>query len=144
MKPIKSEREASMKKALIIVAAVAFVFSTGLASMSMASEKGPAEITLQSTIDGAKTPKPAVFPHAKHQETLKCGECHHGKGDDGKRVDYTEGMAIQKCESCHNKAAGMPKGLETFKDVAHQKCKGCHKETGNKELTKCNTCHAKK
>lgn len=130
-----------MKKTLICGVALAFLCSTGLVAMA---DNGPAEITLTSTIDKAKKAKPAVFPHAKHQEKLKCGECHHRKGADGKQAPYEEGQKIEKCESCHNKAAGMPKGLQTFKDVAHKNCKSCHKETGNKKLTKCGTCHPKK
>ncbi len=133
-----------MKKTLICGVALAFLCSLGLAGMSMAGDKGPAEITLESTVDPAKKPKPALFPHAKHQETLKCAECHHTKGDDGKQVAYSEGMKIEKCETCHNKAAGMPDKLQTFKDAAHKNCKSCHKETGKKELTKCTTCHPKK
>ena len=131
-----------MKKTLICSVALAFLCTTGLAALSMAQDKGPAEIVLKSTIDGAKKAKPALFPHAKHQETLKCGDCHHSKGADGKQVAYTEGQKIEKCESCHNKAAGMPKGLQTFKDVAHKKCKGCHKAK-DKALTKCGVCHKK-
>lgn len=132
-----------MKKVLICGIALAFLCTTCLVAMAN-DDKGPAEITLQSTIDGAKKAKPAVFPHAKHQEKLKCADCHHTKDADGKQVAYTEGMKIEKCESCHNKAAGMPKGLDTFKNTAHKKCKACHKKTGNKKLTKCSTCHSKK
>ena len=131
-----------MKKVLICSVALAFICTTGL--ISMANDNGPAEITLESTIDKAKKAKPAVFPHAKHQEKLKCAECHHGKAADGKQAAFVEGQKIEKCESCHNKAAGMPKGLMTFKDVAHKNCKGCHKESGDKKLTKCGTCHPKK
>jgi len=134
-----------MKKTIIYAVAAAFVCTAALTGLSMAQEdKGPAEITLKSTINPAKKAKPALFPHAEHQERLKCGDCHHGKDADGKQVAYTEGMKIQKCETCHNKAAGMPKGLETFKAAAHKNCKGCHKETGKKELKKCTTCHPKK
>jgi hypothetical protein len=133
-----------MKKVLICGVALAFLCSLGLAGMSLANDKGPAELTLESTIDKAKKVKPAHFPHAKHQEKLKCGKCHHTKGADGKQAAYSEGMKIEKCESCHNKAAGMPKGLETFKNAAHKNCKGCHKKTGNKALTKCGICHPKK
>ncbi|WP_457574308.1 cytochrome c3 family protein [Desulfolithobacter sp.] len=133
-----------MKKTIVYAVAAAFVFSVALSGLSMAQDKGPAEMTLKSTIDGAKKPKPAHFPHAEHQKRLECGECHHTKGADGKQVPYSEGMKIQKCESCHNKGAGMPKGLQTFKDVGHKNCKGCHKSTGKKELTKCSTCHPKK
>ncbi len=133
-----------MKKALICGVALAFLCSIGLVTMAMAKDTGPAEMTLLSTTDGAKKPKPAVFPHAEHQSRLKCGECHHTKGPDGKQVAYTEGMKIQKCEVCHNKTDGMPKGLDSLKKIGHKKCKGCHKKSGNKKLTKCGTCHPKK
>ncbi|MCB2183061.1 MAG: cytochrome c family protein [Desulfobulbaceae bacterium] len=105
----------------------------------MASDAGPAEMTLQATVDAASKPKPAVFPHKKHQDTIKCAECHHGAAD-GKQVAYTEGMAIAKCESCHNKAAGLDKKISTFKNAAHAKCKGCHKAE-KKGPTKCSGCH---
>ncbi len=131
-----------MKKVLVYGVAFAFLCTTAL--VAIASDKGPAEMTLQSTVDPAKKPKPVLFPHAKHQEKLECADCHHSKGDDGKQVAYTEGMKIEKCESCHNKAAGISKDVETFKKAAHKNCKGCHKETGKKELTKCATCHPKK
>ncbi len=127
-----------MKKTLICSVALAFFCTTGLAALSMAQDKGPAEMVLKT----AKAKKPALFPHAKHQERLKCGECHHTKGPDGKQAPYTEGMKIQKCETCHNKDAGMPKGLASFKDVGHKMCKGCHKKT-DKKLTKCGVCHKK-
>lgn len=134
-----------IKKTLVCAAAFAFLAGVTFAGPVMAEvDKGPAEMTLTSTIDPAKKPKPAHFPHAKHQETLECGDCHHSKDADGKQVAYTEGMEIAKCESCHNKGAGMGKKLDTFKDVAHTNCKGCHKEQGDKKLTKCSTCHPKK
>ena len=131
-----------MKKALICGVVLSFFCTVGLAVISVASDKGPAEITLESTIDKATKPKPAVFPHAKHQESLKCAECHHSKDADGKQVAYVEGQEIAKCESCHNKAAGMPAGLQTFKDAAHKNCKDCHKAKG--APTKCDACHPKK
>ncbi len=126
-----------MKKTLICSVALAFLCTTGLAALSMAQDKGPAEIIL-----GGKGFKPALFPHADHQARLQCGVCHHSKGPDGKQVPYTKGMKIQKCETCHNKNDGMPKGLTSLKDVAHKKCKGCHRETDRK-LTMCSTCHKK-
>lgn len=109
----------------------------GLAS---ASDKGPAEITLQATIDPAPTPKPAQFPHATHQGRLECGTCHHGKGPDGKQAPYTEGQKIEKCETCHNSKAGMPDKVNTFKNAAHALCQDCHKKT-KPELGKCTVCH---
>ncbi len=133
-----------MKKALIFGVALAFVCSTGFAGMVMAQDHGPKVITLLSTTDNAKKPKPVTFPHAEHQSRLKCGECHHTKGPDGKQVAYTDGMKIQKCETCHNPTSGMPKALNSLKKIGHKKCKGCHKASGNKKLTKCGTCHPRK
>ncbi len=112
--------------------------------IGFAGDKGPPEMILKTTVDPAEKPKTVPFPHNKHQEKLKCGDCHHGKDKDGNKVEYFEGMEVKKCESCHNRAAGMPEGLQTFKDVAHKKCKGCHKTTGDKMMTKCSTCHPKK
>jgi len=137
-----------MKKTIII--ATAFAFIAGFtANQAIATDKGPADITLESTIDKAKKAKPAVFPHAKHQETIACADCHHGKDGSGKQVAYSDGQAIGKCESCHNKAAGMPKKLATFKGAAHVNCKGCHKgvakkDASKKTITKCKACHPKK
>ncbi|WP_028582714.1 cytochrome c3 family protein [Desulfogranum japonicum] len=128
-----------MKKLLVCGAILAAFFVVG-SGVSFASDKGPAEITLESTIDTAKKPKPATFPHAEHQSRLACGDCHHGKDADGKKIDYVEGQEIGKCESCHNKAAGMPKKVASYKDAAHALCKDCHKQQDAK-LAKCNVCH---
>ena len=128
-----------------MLCAVAFAFLAGFAftgSALAAADKGPAEITLESTVDAAAKPKPAVFPHAKHQEKFACGDCHHGKDDAGKQVPYADGQEIGKCESCHNKAAGMAKPADTFKNAAHKNCKDCHKAQG--APNKCSTCHPKK
>lgn len=116
--------------------------------VSIAVEKGPAELVLKSSIDPAKKPKPAFFPHEIHQDIFDCGICHHTQSDDGKQAAYTDGMQIYKCESCHNKGAeGMQEKLNTFKKAAHQRCKKCHverKKEGKKAgPTKCNGCHRK-
>jgi len=87
-----------IRKALTCGTALAFLLC-GLAFTSLAADTGPETITLTAT--GSAKPKPATFPHKKHQETLKCAECHHGM-QDGKQVPYTEGMKIEKCETCHN------------------------------------------
>lgn len=130
-----------MKKIVTYAAAFALTLGMGFSANAMA-DKGPAEMTLQATVDAAAKPKPAMFPHAKHQEKLACGECHHTKGADGKQVAYTEGMKIEKCETCHNKAAGLDKKIATFKDAAHTNCKDCHKEKNvdTKKLG-CKLCH---
>ncbi len=132
-----------MKKIALYAVATALVMGLCFTGSAFANaDKGPAEITLVSTIDAAKKAKPSIFPHAKHQETLACADCHHS-GTVGAQVAYVEGQEIGKCESCHNKAAGMPKKLSTFKDAAHANCKGCHKKT-DKALAKCGVCHPKK
>jgi hypothetical protein len=135
-----------MKKALIYGVALAFMCSLGFAGMSMAQEKGPAEITI-----GANGKKPAQFPHAKHQEHLKCGECHHTKGDDGKQVAYIEGMKIEKCDVCHtgDMLKGVVKGKTAMQRAGHGNCLACHKDESKKDaklknLKKCSTCHIKK
>ncbi len=131
-----------MKKVTLIAAAL--ILGLCFAGTSFAeADKGPADITLESTIDKAKVAKSAIFPHAKHQETLTCGDCHHSKDAAGKQVAYVDGQKVEKCESCHNKAAGMPKKLTTFKEAAHANCKACHKKT-DKKLAKCTVCHPKK
>jgi len=75
-------------------------------------DKGPAEITL--TTKDAK--KPAMFPHAKHQERMQCDECH--------------------------KNANFAAAADAWtKDAGHALCKDCHK--ANNGPTKCNDCHIK-
>jgi len=133
-----------MKKITLCAMGTALVVGLCFAGASIATDdSGPAEMVLESTIDKAKKSKPAIFNHAKHKETLKCGDCHHSKGADGKKIDYVEGQKVEKCESCHNKAAGMPPKLTTFKEAAHASCKACHKAK-DKNLAKCKVCHPKK
>ena len=131
-----------MKKMLVYGAILAFCCAPYLVVDATASNKGPAEITLQSTIDPATTPKPAQFPHGTHQARLECKTCHHGKGADGKRIAFAEGQKIEKCETCHNSKAGMPDKVNTFKNAAHAQCQDCHKKD-KPELAKCGVCHKK-
>ncbi|GAB4334775.1 MAG: cytochrome c3 family protein [Desulfobulbaceae bacterium] len=101
-----------MKKVLIYGVAMAFLCVAGLAGMGVAADdKGPAEITLQT--EAAK--KPALFPHAAHQEKIECDKCH-------KDPNYAAGAWT--------------------KDAGHKLCKDCHKANG--APTKCGTCHPKK
>jgi hypothetical protein len=133
------------KKIIICVFGAIFLFCAGI----VIADNGPEKMTLQAEKDKAKKPKPAVFPHAKHQEIAKCADCHHS-GKDGKQVPYAEGQKIAKCESCHFKGSGMDKKLETFKGAAHVNCKACHKEfvASNPERADefkvCLPCHPKK
>jgi len=115
----------------------------GLASYSLASDSGPETVTLVDA--DSKKPKPAVFPHKKHQESLECAECHHGMAADGKQVPYTEGQEIKKCAECHNSKvlAGKTKDklkLDTLKGAGHGNCLECHKANKN---AKCSVCHPK-
>lgn len=133
-----------MRTMLICVIAVAFFCTAGISF----ADNGPADMILQAEKDKAKKPKPAVFPHQKHQEFAKCGDCHHG-AKDGKQVAYAEGMKIEKCESCHFADSGMDKKLASFKNAAHQNCKDCHKTAAAEkpELAEkfkgCMPCHPK-
>jgi len=130
------------KKSLILLVVAAFVMSLGLGvTMSLAEDKGPAEITLNA--DGKK---PVLFPHAKHQEKNECGTCHHYQDESGARLACTDDTLdqIKKCDTCHNADFANEK-LRKWKDIGHGLCKDCHKE--NKDAgapTKCNACHIKK
>jgi hypothetical protein len=129
-----------MKKMLLCGTMVLSFCVAGVVGLAMAADKGPAEIVLKSTVDPAATPKPATFPHAAHQARQKCGDCHHGKGADGKRIAYVEGQKIEKCETCHNTKAGMPEKVNSFKNAGHALCKDCHTKS-KPELAKCTVCH---
>jgi hypothetical protein len=129
-----------MKKTVMYAAAFALAMGLGFTTNGMAADKGPAELTLKSTIDAASTPKPAMFPHAKHQGKMECKECHHSKDAAGKQVAYVDGQKIEKCETCHNKAGMTNAKVATFKDAAHTNCKGCHTEK-KAGPTKCPDCH---
>jgi len=136
-----------MKKVLIVSVALAFLCSLGLVSMATAGvDKGPAAITINP-----KGKKPVQFPHAKHQEKIKCGECHHSKGKDGKQVPYVEGQKNEKCATCHtgDMLKGKVKGKTALQRAGHGNCLSCHKEQAKKDpklkkLKKCSTCHPKK
>ena len=129
------------RKSLVLLVVAVFTLSLTLTvSMSVAyADKGPAEITLNT--DGKK---PAVFPHAAHQEKLgDCGTCHHKDVDD-KRTPIAEGDAVDKCDSCHN-ADFKNEKLREWKDIGHGLCKACHtKMKADGAPTKCGGCHPKK
>ena len=103
-----------MKKTILVMVAALFVGGLLLSNSLVKAEedKGPAEITL--TTPAAK--KPVMFPHHKHQERMKCDECHKNA----------------------NFAAAADKWT---KEQGHALCKDCHK--ANKGPTKCNDCHTK-
>lgn len=128
-----------MKKTIIVTAAFAFVFSLAVAGISVAADAGPAELVLKT----AAGKKPANFGHKKHQASLKCGDCHHGKAADGTKANYADGQAIGKCESCHNDTMKNEK-LNSYMKAAHVNCKDCHKAEeakGKAAPTKCTGCH---
>ncbi len=139
-----------MKKSLICAVALAFMCTVGLAGMSMAeADKGPAEIIVNP--DSEKK-KPAVFPHAKHQETIECAQCHHSQDADGKQVPYADGQEIKKCAECHTGDmldAAKYKGKTALQRAGHGNCLACHKAEAKKDpakkaLKSCKTCHPKK
>jgi hypothetical protein len=114
----------------------------GFTGFALAEGKGPESVTLVDA--NSKKPKPAVFPHWKHQEKLKCEECHHTMTADGKQGPYEAGKEM-KCAECHNseKLAGKMKDkldLATLKGAGHGNCLECHKANKN---AKCTVCHQK-
>ncbi len=131
-----------MRKTLICGVFLAFCCAPCSLGKATGGERGASELILESTIDTAKPPRPAYFPHGAHQVRLECKTCHHGKTAEGKRLSYFEGLKVEKCESCHNSKAGMPEKLSTFKNAAHTLCQGCHRKN-NSELVKCTVCHKK-
>jgi len=131
-----------MKKTLLYGMLLLGCCTLGMAGLAVSADKGPAKITLASTIDPAPTPKLVQFPHANHQGRLECATCHHGKDASGKRVAYSEGQKIEKCQSCHNSKAGMPEKVNSFKNAGHALCRECHTKT-KAELAKCTVCHSK-
>ena len=141
-----------MKKIALYAVGTALVMGLAFTGASFAeTDKGPADIVMENPESKAKKPKPAVFPHAKHQEKLKCAECHHGKDDAGKQTPYVEGMKIEKCITCHtgNSLEGQVKGKSALHRAGHGNCKKCHTEMAKKDkalkdLKKCTTCHPKK
>lgn len=132
-----------IRKSVLLAIMTAFLVSLGMAAISMATDAGPEVLTL--TTADSKKPKPAVFPHKKHQDMMKCTECHHTKGADGKQAPLAEGAAVEKCATCHTKDMANKK-VNSFKKAAHVNCKGCHKKglDGKKGPTKCAGCHPKK
>jgi len=120
---------------IICTAAFAFAFTCAVAGVSVASNTGPADITLSDT-----GKKPAQFPHKAHQDREKCDACHHTQNADGTQGPYVAGKEA-KCKTCHNKDMANKK-LGSLKKAAHKRCKGCHKAKGAQ--TKCSTCHPKK
>ena len=130
------------KKSLIVLVLTAFVMSLGVAVCFAELDKGPAEITLNA--DGTK---PAVFPHAAHQEKLgDCGKCHHYLKDQVPTPcdDGSPQEDFKKCTECHNENMANEK-LRTWKDIGHGLCKACHTEMKDAGApTKCNDCHSVK
>jgi hypothetical protein len=130
---------------------ISFCMLIGSVTFTMAAGNvGPADITID---EGGK--KPAQFPHRKHQDAFKCGECHHQMTADGKQGPYVEGQEIKKCATCHNATvlAGRMKdklALDTLKGAGHGNCVECHKDKKDepaikdKKIDKCETCHPKK
>jgi hypothetical protein len=141
-----------LKKVLVCSVVSMFALCGAVVSSLATGDPGPAEITIVDS-KSAK-PKPALFPHKKHQDAFKCEECHHGMTD-GKKVPYVEGQEVQKCEACHNGdvLAGKMKDklkLDTLKGAGHGNCLECHKEMAKndaalkeKKIDKCAACHPK-
>ena len=133
-----------MRKWLVRVTVLGLILGFGGLGIT-ATDKGPEVIKIPTP---KKKKTTVTFSHHKHQEMLKgdCGECHHGKTADWKKVPYKEGMKIEKCETCHNKSHPNKK-LNSPKKAMHKNCRDCHKErkkAGKKHgPVKCKDCHKK-
>lgn len=117
---------------IIIVSAIAILSTLVYAGVP----EGKETITLDS-VPGDKGS--VQFPHAKHIETLKCGDCHHHGAD----------TKPQACSNCHikgGKAMNDVMAPEPSKELFHKACSECHKENARKgkAISGCNTCHKKK
>lgn len=136
-----TKNSAKMIFSAVTGGALALLISTGVALAEM--DKGDANMVLQT----AKAQKPAVFPHARHQDLLDCATCHHSKNEDGSQNPFVAGQKIQKCITCHNSQDMADTKLNSFKNVGHINCKECHRamaEAGKPTgPTKCNGCHTK-
>ncbi|MFO7760663.1 MAG: cytochrome c3 family protein [Desulfobia sp.] len=124
-----------IKKTLILATAFAFLSGFAMAGSALAADEGPADITMKSE----RGIKPAILPHAMHQEKYECGACHHGEDEDGNQVAYHEGQEIPKCAACHNKD-NMSGELASLMGATHKNCKGCHKKDAPDKNT-CTVCH---
>lgn len=104
-----------MKK-LVLCSSLVLVMGLGVCGVTMAEDKGPAEIILQT----AAAKKPATFPHAKHQGFMKCDDCHKDPNFPADKAwDMKKGHAF--CQDCHkNKEVNGKKGPV--------KCTECHKK----------------
>lgn len=113
-----------MKKIVLLLLVAVFVGAGAL--VAIASEKGPAEIKLETPKMGKTS---VTFPHAKHQELGKdCTACHHN------------GLEEPKCSACHGVDAKAPKS----KDAYHKLCIDCHTEMAKGPQKKdCKVCHTK-
>lgn len=132
-----------MRRLPVYAALFFFCCAAGGSQTAFADDKGPVEVVIQSTLDTGKgVARPAFLPHQKHQ-WLECDGCHHGKGKDGKKIDFIVGQKIEKCETCHNSKAGMPERVATLNRAGHLLCMECHLQN-DKELAKCGVCHIKK
>ena len=119
-----------MKKVLMAVLAVAFLFAVSFALTAGEMPKAPAKVTINEV---QKHMKPVTFNHGWHAKKFGCKECHHkwnGKGEP------------RKCSECHKaKKTKAPKAMKAY----HKRCRGCHKKMKKEGKptgpTRCSKCH---
>lgn len=83
------------------------------------------------------------FPHARHEENIGCGRCHHDFDDFGVNQNSDEGG---KCADCH--ATGDSSKLPPLTRAFHVQCKGCHEKLSKTIKpglpVMCGQCHVRK
>ena len=117
-----------MKKIAVLLAVLIF------SAVAFAANNGPAEINLgEKWVDGGKTKKKAViFPHALHQKSNDCTECHVSADGSGLK-NLKKGGEL-------NLAGALKKG-KTSNDAHNLFCWDCHKKKKVKKGKSCTKCH---
>lgn len=146
-----------MKKAMIIVAAIALWIGISSASDTTTGKDLPKDVLLGSL---SNIYEPVPFNHSGHVSTAGgCADCHHQHGtvdvascSDCHRLDpaaFKKNVIagkVKACRECHM-ATDQP-GKVGLKTAYHKACFKCHKAdvgSGVKNLTGCTEmCHALK
>lgn len=146
-----------MKKAMIIVAAIALWIGISSASDTTTGKDLPKDVLLGSL---SNIYEPVPFNHSGHVSTAGgCADCHHQHGtvdvascSDCHRLDpaaFKKNVIagkVKACRECHL-ATDQP-GKVGLKTAYHKACFKCHKAdvgSGVKNLTGCTEmCHALK
>lgn len=93
-------------------------------------------LSAQSDVLTLKSKKGDItFPHKKHTDAFKCGDCHH---------KTKAGETPKTCTECHKKGEAVSAMKAFHSKKSTTSCIGCHKEQGKgPKYTPCSNCHQK-